>query len=92
MDGAGGGVAAKHRHMSANPHYRVPDWFIRNIFNRVVAITESVSSFWGSRILQVRGRKTSVPRRTPVNLLSLGGARYLVAPSRPFASYLGMKI
>ena len=34
----------------------------------------------GSRALEVRGRKTGEPRRTPVNLLTLGGTRYLVAP------------
>jgi deazaflavin-dependent oxidoreductase (nitroreductase family) len=31
-------------------------------------------------VLEVRGRKTGEPRRTPVNLLTLDGARYLVAP------------
>jgi deazaflavin-dependent oxidoreductase (nitroreductase family) len=34
----------------------------------------------GSRILEVRGRKTGEPRRTPVNLLTYDGTRYLVAP------------
>jgi deazaflavin-dependent oxidoreductase (nitroreductase family) len=34
----------------------------------------------GSRVLEVRGRKSGEPRRTPVNLLTLDGARYLVAP------------
>ena len=34
----------------------------------------------GSRILEVRGRKTGEPRRTPVNLLVIDDARYLVAP------------
>jgi deazaflavin-dependent oxidoreductase (nitroreductase family) len=34
----------------------------------------------GSRVLEVKGRKTGQPRRTPVNLLALDGARYLVAP------------
>jgi deazaflavin-dependent oxidoreductase (nitroreductase family) len=67
--------------MSSNLHYRAPDWFTRNVFNRIVAALTSIGiSFWGSRILEVRGRKTGVPRRTPVNLLSLGGVRYLVAP------------
>ncbi len=28
----------------------------------------------------MRGRKTGAPRRTPVNLLTLDGVRYLVAP------------
>jgi deazaflavin-dependent oxidoreductase (nitroreductase family) len=34
----------------------------------------------GSRVLEVRGRKSGEPRRTPVNPLSYGGARYLVSP------------
>lgn len=34
----------------------------------------------GSRILEVPGRKTGEPRRTPVNLLKYEGVRYLVAP------------
>ena len=31
-------------------------------------------------MLEVRGRKTGQPRRTPVNPLTLEGTRYLVAP------------
>jgi deazaflavin-dependent oxidoreductase (nitroreductase family) len=31
-------------------------------------------------VLEVPGRKTGEPRRTPVNLLTLDGDRYLVAP------------
>jgi deazaflavin-dependent oxidoreductase (nitroreductase family) len=34
----------------------------------------------GSRILEVRGRKTGQARRTPVNPLTLDDTRYLVAP------------
>jgi deazaflavin-dependent oxidoreductase (nitroreductase family) len=34
----------------------------------------------GSRILEVRGRTSGQPRRTPVNPLTLDGTRYLVAP------------
>jgi len=37
-------------------------------------------SIWGSRILEVRGRTTGQLRETPVNLLTHGGHRYLVAP------------
>ena len=36
-------------------------------------------SVWGSRILEVRGRKSGQPRRVPVNLLRLDGAEYLVS-------------
>ncbi len=68
--------------MSTAPaHYEAPGWFTRNIFNRlVVVLTRAGVSVWGSRILEVRGRKTGEPRRTPVNLLTLDGRRYLVAP------------
>ena len=51
------------------------------MFNRAVAALTRVGlSVAGSRVLEVRGRKTGEPRRTPVNLLTLEGARYLVAP------------
>jgi deazaflavin-dependent oxidoreductase (nitroreductase family) len=51
------------------------------VFNRAVAaLTRAGVSVAGSRILEVRGRKTGEPRRTPVNLLTYEGTRYLVAP------------
>lgn len=60
--------------------YVAPDWFTRNVFNRIVApMTRLGISVWGSRVLEVRGRKTGELRRTPVNLLMLEGTRYLVA-------------
>lgn len=66
---------------TASAHYRAPGWFTRNVFNRLVAVlTRAGVSVWGSRILEIRGRKTGEPRRTPVNLLPLNGGRYLVAP------------
>jgi deazaflavin-dependent oxidoreductase (nitroreductase family) len=37
-------------------------------------------SLLGSRVLEVRGRTSGQPRRTPVNLLSVDGEHYLVAP------------
>jgi deazaflavin-dependent oxidoreductase (nitroreductase family) len=61
--------------------YVVPGWFTRNVFNRLVArLTRLGISVYGSRVLEVRGRTTGQPRRVPVNLLTLTGARYLVAP------------
>jgi deazaflavin-dependent oxidoreductase (nitroreductase family) len=61
--------------------YVKPDWFTRNVFNRfVAAMTQLGISFWGSRVLEVRGRKSGELRRNPVNPLSLDGGRYLVAP------------
>ncbi len=65
----------------AEQRYLRPGWFTRNIFNRgVAASTRAGVSIWGSRILQVRGRKTGQLRETPVNLLTHDGQRYLVAP------------
>jgi deazaflavin-dependent oxidoreductase (nitroreductase family) len=62
-------------------HYQRPGWFTTHVFNRVVAgLTRAGISVLGSRILEVPGRKTGEPRRTPVNLLEYEGARYLVAP------------
>jgi deazaflavin-dependent oxidoreductase (nitroreductase family) len=46
----------------------------------VAGLTRLGVSLAGSRVLEVRGRKTGEPRRTPVNPLTLDGARYLVAP------------
>lgn len=61
--------------------YVKPDWFTRNIFNRVVAgLTRLGLSVYGSRILAVRGRRSGQWRTTPVNLLTYQGQRYLVAP------------
>src|ERR1035441_875314 len=61
--------------------YLAPGWFTRNVFNRTVArLTRVGLSVWGSRVLAVRGRKTNEWRMTPVNVLTEGGMRYLVAP------------
>jgi deazaflavin-dependent oxidoreductase (nitroreductase family) len=43
-------------------------------------LTRAGISVWGSRELRVRGRTSGEWRTTPVNLLTLGGVRYLVAP------------
>jgi deazaflavin-dependent oxidoreductase (nitroreductase family) len=51
------------------------------VFNRVVALlTRTGISLLGSRILRVRGRSSGQWRETPVNLLTLDGQSYLVAP------------
>jgi deazaflavin-dependent oxidoreductase (nitroreductase family) len=61
-------------------HYRKPGWFTKNVFNKVVAaLTRAGFSVMGSRVLEVKGRKSGLARRTPVNLLSLDGRQYLVA-------------
>lgn len=62
-------------------HYQRPGWFTKHVFNRAVAgLTRLGISVAGSRVLEVRGRKSGQWRRTPVNLLRFEGARYLVAP------------
>jgi deazaflavin-dependent oxidoreductase (nitroreductase family) len=58
-----------------------PGWFTTHVFNRMVAALSARGvSLRGSRVLEVRGRTSGQPRRTPVNLLELDGQRYLVAP------------
>jgi deazaflavin-dependent oxidoreductase (nitroreductase family) len=65
----------------AQPHYQQPGWFTRNVFNKAVAgLTRMGISVWGSRELRVRGRSSGEWRTTPVNLLTVDGTRYLVAP------------
>jgi len=60
--------------------YRKPGWFTQHIFNKAVSLlTRAGVSVWGSRVLEVAGRKTGDPRRVPVNLLSLDGSQYLVS-------------
>ncbi len=65
----------------AEAHFKEPGWFTRNVFNRLVALgTRMGFSLAGSRVLEVKGRKSGEWRRTPVNLLVFEGDRYLVAP------------
>jgi deazaflavin-dependent oxidoreductase (nitroreductase family) len=62
-------------------HYQRPGWFTTNVFNRAVAgLTRLGVSVYGSRVLEVQGRKSGEWRQTPVNLLQHEGAEYLVAP------------
>jgi deazaflavin-dependent oxidoreductase (nitroreductase family) len=67
--------------MSASTHFKRPGWFTAHVFNPLVArLTRTGLSVAGSRVLEVRGRTSGEPRRTPVNLLDHDGRRYLVAP------------
>jgi deazaflavin-dependent oxidoreductase (nitroreductase family) len=68
---------------AAGEHFtrKPPGWFTKNVFNRLVAaLIRAGVSVRGSRVLEVRGRSSGQPRRTPVNLLEFEGERYLVAP------------
>jgi hypothetical protein len=65
----------------ASDRYIRPNWFTRNVFNRIIAwLTQLGVSVYGSRILAVRGRRSGKWYTTPVNLLEYRGERFLVAP------------
>jgi deazaflavin-dependent oxidoreductase (nitroreductase family) len=77
------GAASSPDESAAAAHFerKRPGWFTKNIFNRLLnALMKLGFSVWGSRVLEVPGRSSGQPRRTPVNLLSFEGERYLVAP------------
>jgi deazaflavin-dependent oxidoreductase (nitroreductase family) len=66
---------------AAAARYLVPDAFTRRVVNPLVArLTRCGISLAGSRILEVRGRQSGEIRSNPVNVLTVGGIRYLVAP------------
>lgn len=68
-------------HATATARYVRPDAFTRRVFNPLVAgLTRAGISVWGSRVLAVPGRRTGEIRTTPVNVLTMGDERYLVAP------------
>ena len=67
--------------MEQSEHYRKPGIMTRKVMNPFVVIMMRAGvSVWGSRILEVRGRTSGQPRRTPVNVLELDGRQYLVSP------------
>ncbi|HVC69197.1 MAG TPA: nitroreductase family deazaflavin-dependent oxidoreductase [Acidimicrobiales bacterium] len=62
-------------------HYRKPGQLTRRLMNPSLILMMRLGvSVWGSRILEVRGRQSGLPRRTPVNLLDVDGRQYLVSP------------
>ena len=66
--------------MHGETYFQRPGWFTTNVFNRLIAgLGHAGISVAGSRVLEVPGRKSGAPRRTPVNLLTVGGTKYLVA-------------
>ena len=67
--------------MAQATHYQKPGWLTRNVLNRMIArLTRMGVSVAGSRVLRVRGRTSGQMRSNPVNVLTLDGERYLVAP------------
>ena len=64
----------------SSTRYRQPGWFTQHVLNKAVAgLTRSGVSVWGSRVLEVTGRRSGQPQRVPVNLLSLDDGEYLVS-------------
>ena len=62
-------------------HYQRPGRFTKHVMNPAVAgLTRLGVSLVGSRVLEVRGRKSGEWRSTPVNPLEYEGERYIVAP------------
>jgi deazaflavin-dependent oxidoreductase (nitroreductase family) len=65
----------------STPQYRKPGAVVRRLMNPFLVLAMRMGiSVWGSRTLEVRGRTTGTPRRTPVNLLKYEGREYLVSP------------
>jgi deazaflavin-dependent oxidoreductase (nitroreductase family) len=65
----------------ASPRYVEPGWFTTRVVNPLAnALSRRGVSLFGSRLLEVRGRRTGEWRSTTVNPLDLDGRRYLVAP------------
>lgn len=61
--------------------YNRPGPVMRRLTNPLLVVAMRLGiSVWGSRVLEVRGRKSGAVRRTPVNLLNYEGRQYLVSP------------
>jgi len=67
--------------MNSNlPEFRAPS-AVERLFNRVFGFLVGLGlGFSYNYLLQVRGRKSGRLYFTPINLLELGGKRFLVAP------------
>lgn len=66
---------------SPSARYLRPGWFTQHVLNRGIRGLARVGlAPAGLRELRVRGRRSGEVRTVPVNLLELGGRRYLVAP------------
>ena len=67
--------------MSTERRYLKPGVVTNRVFNPVFAwLVRRGVSIAGAAVLEVIGRRSGEPRRTPVNPLKLGGERYLLAP------------
>src|SRR5262245_21680169 len=66
--------------MTEQPRYIKPARFEPLLHGTVAWLTRRGLSLMGSRVLAVKGRKSGAWRTVPVNLLTIDGTRYLVAP------------
>jgi deazaflavin-dependent oxidoreductase (nitroreductase family) len=65
---------------STSPDYRRPGWATRKVLNPFLGVLLRMGiSVWGARVLEHRGRRSGLPRHTPVNLLTVDGRQYIVA-------------
>jgi deazaflavin-dependent oxidoreductase (nitroreductase family) len=60
--------------------YRAPNRVERAANAMIRSLAELGIGIAGARVLRVRGRKTGKPRAVVINLLTVDGADYLVAP------------
>jgi hypothetical protein len=74
-------MAHAQRTDTTSTRYLQPGWFTRQVMNRAMRRLARLGwSPTGLRQLAVRGRTSGDWQTVPVNLLELGGERYLVAP------------
>jgi deazaflavin-dependent oxidoreductase (nitroreductase family) len=67
--------------MSADVQFPRPGWFTRNVTNPIVAgVARAGINVAGVCVLEVPGRSSGHLWRTPVNVLTVNGERYLIAP------------
>ena len=68
--------------MSVTDSYIKPGFFTTSVFNPIVKflVGRLGVRLKGAHVLSVQGRRTGEWRSIPVNPLTLGGLRYLVAP------------
>jgi deazaflavin-dependent oxidoreductase (nitroreductase family) len=66
--------------MSSTPSFRAPT-AVERVFNRLYGLLVGLGlGFSYNYLLQVRGRKSGKIYSTPIDLLEVGGKRFLVAP------------
>jgi deazaflavin-dependent oxidoreductase (nitroreductase family) len=66
--------------MTTKAEYRRPGLITRRVMNPLLHLFLRLGiGVWGARVLEHRGRRSGLVRRTPVNLLTVDGEEYLVS-------------